>query len=49
MSSSIKSKNLFFNIKSFLKPSEDVKNSLILSIFSKLEKYYFHLYLFFLN
>ena len=30
---SIKSKYLFFNIKSFFKFSGDIKNSLILSIF----------------
>ena len=38
MTSSIKSKYLFFDIKSFLKSSGDIKNSLILSIFSKLDE-----------
>ena len=38
MCSSIKSKYLFFNIKSFLKSSGDIKNSLILSIFPKLDE-----------
>ena len=34
----IKSKYLFFNIKSFLKSSEYIKNSLISSIFPKFDE-----------
>ena len=43
MSISIKSKYLFFNIKSFFKIFRRYLNSLILSIFSKLEEILFSL------
>ena len=43
MTISIKSKYLFFNIKSFLKSSGVIKNSLILFIFDKLDEILFTL------